>query len=972
MLFLSIYLGPTLVVIFWGGLLRRMVRLKSSHRITSIADFISARYEKSEPLAALVTLILLSGSIPYVALQLKSVLSTFAVITAQPDKAGGWFSPNVGLILVAMMILFTIIFGVRRLEPTGRHEGMVMAVAAESLVKLVCALAAGLFVAYWMFDGVQDIYQRFESANLLEHKPQSVSLLSWIGYLILSGNAILCLPRQFHISVVENQSEAHIGKAMWLFPLYLFAINFFIMPIALAGLLKGYPLSQADTFVLRLPLDQGNPHLALMVFIGGFSAATGMIMICSMTMATMISNHVLLPLVDWVPRLEFIERRLLGCRWITVAAFILMGYWFDRLVGHFFRLADIGMLSFGAVMQLAPAVIGGLYWRGGNSKGAMTGLWAGFLVWAYTLLLPAFVKSGWFVPALLEYGPFNLGILRPQQLFGLAGLDPVTHTVFWSLLFNCGFYILGSLLAEPSQEGQSQAEAFMGSINGATMFHGSGQRKASIVLDEKKKIIMDLFSRYFGRGKAWSLTERSLAEVGLSGKKMTSIKELAELYVQVEKSLGGSIGSATANRALFKAGFFSAGEADELREMYAEILANLRASPEELKRKIDFYQEREALINRHARELEEKVDELEDQMAKRREAEERLGESEERYRIAIEGSNDGVVVIRDDHIIWGNRRLAEIFGYIGRQEVLGKPLAIIVDQEDRELVINASRKRGLEEAPMRFDFKGLKKDGTQIYIAVSGTTIQYRGDTMFMAYLRDVTRRRMAEEEVRNLSRRLIEGIEEERRRVAADLHDEFGQALTGLHMGVESLKDFKTSPNGELEYKCDKLVKTIERMAENLRKISSQLRPDMLDHLGLVPTVEWHLEEFLQRIVGLEVEFQAVGFNNRKLGPQVEIVLYRILQEALNNVAKHSGATRVQVKLTYSHPKVIMVISDNGKGFEQNRNPQVAGPAKRGIGLVSMKERVASASGSIDIRSTPGKGTTIRVILPAALPKAA
>ena len=369
----------------------------------------------------------------------------------------------------------------------------------------------------------------------------------------------------------------------------------------------------------------------------------------------------------------------------------------------------------------------------------MTGLWAGFLVWAYTLLLPAFVKSGWFVPALLEYGPFNLGILRPQTTVRPGRTGPGDP----HRLLESAFQLWILHFGQPSgrtQPGRPEPGRGLYGIDqwGPPCFTVLDNAKASIVLDEKKKIIMDLFSRYFGRGKAWSLTERSLAEVGLSGKKMTSIKELAELYVQVEKSLGGSIGSATANRALFKAGFFSAGEADELREMYAEILANLRASPEELKRKIDFYQEREALINRHARELEEKVDELEDQMAKRREAEERLGESEERYRIAIEGSNDGVVVIRDDHIIWGNRRLAEIFGYIGRQEVLGKPLAIIVDQEDRELVINASRKTGLEEAPMRFDFKGLKKDGTQIYIAVSGTTIQYRGDTMFMAYLRDV------------------------------------------------------------------------------------------------------------------------------------------------------------------------------------------------------------------------------------------
>ncbi len=968
LLFLAIYLGPTLVIIFADGLLRKMVRLKSSHRITSIADFLSARYDKSEGLAAIVTIIALVGTVPYVALQMKAFLATFAVVTAHEGETGSWIGTHVGPIMVGLMVLFTIMFGVRRLDPTERHEGMVMAVAAESLVKLVFFLAAGVFVAYVLFDGVGDILGRLSQVPGLVRvggaEGSGAGVLTWSSYLILSASAILFLPRQFHITVVENQSESHIRWAMWLFPLYLFLINFFVYPIAMSGLLLGYPSSQADTFVLRLPLDFGSPTLALAVFIGGFSAATSMILISAMTMATMISNHLLLPLVDWIPQLGFIERHLLKARWLSVAIFILMGYWFELLVGEQFRLANIGLIAFAAILQLGPATIGGLYWRGGNKNGAMLGMTAGFTIWSFTQLLPVFVSAGWLSPTIMEQGLFGVSYLRPGELFGLSGLDSITHTVFWSLLFNLSFYILGSLWLEPSQESQSRAEAFVGALSGSSIYRSLGLHEAYSPVPDKRRRIEKLYARYFGPERALELTDSDLKEVGLSGKKLASITELAELYDQVEKSLGGSIGSATAHRALTRADLFSPFEAEDLTELYAEILANLRARPEDLKRKIDFYQERESLIKAHSEELEGKVSELVKQEARRRAAEQQLRESEERYRMAIEYSSDGVALIQDTRIMFINRKLAEIFGYPRRRELVGRSVGALVHEREREQVVAISRARqaGLE-APTRYDFTGERKDGSIVFIAVSATTVNYQGETLNLVYMRDVTARRRAEEDIRNLSRRLIEGIEEERKRLASDLHDEFGQALTALHMRVESLRESLPNEAGDQRADCAKLINTIEGLADNVRKISSDLRPDMLDHLGLVPTVEWYLDHFAGSMKGVKVEFEAVGFGGRKLDDQVEIVLYRILQEALNNVAKHAGASRVRVHLTYSHPRVILLISDDGCGFTTQDQSQ---DARQGIGLVSMSERAASVGGQIDIRSTPDKGTSIRVTLPA------
>ena len=668
--------------------------------------------------------------------------------------------------------------------------------------------------------------------------------------------------------------------------------------------------------------------------------------------------------MDWIPQLGFLERHLLKARWLSVALFILMGYWFERLVGEHFRLANIGLISFAAVLQLGPAMLGGLFWHGGNKNGALLGMVAGFVVWAYTQLVPVFVAGGWLSPLIMSEGLFGIGLLRPHQLFGLSGLDSISHTVFWSLLFNLGLYILGSLWLEPSQESQSRAEAFVGAMSGASIYRSLGKHEAYIPVPDKRRRIEKLYARYFGSARAVELTERDLREVGLAGKKLASISELAELYDQVEKSLGGSIGSATAHRALSRADLFTPYEAEDLTELYAEILANLRARPEDLKRKIDFYQEREALIKAHSEELEEKVAELERQVAMRRSAEQQMRESEERYRMAIEYSSDGVALIKDTRMIFINRKLAEIFGYPRRRELVGRSVGVLVHPQDRERVLTISRERQAgRPAPTRYDFMGVCKNGNAIFIAVSATTVNYQGETLNLVYLRDVTARRRAEEEIRHLSRRLIEGIEEERKRLASDLHDEFGQALTALHMGVESLKDSLPASAEEPRRSCAKLIRTIESLADNVRNISSELRPDMLDHLGLVPTVEWYVDDFRSRMAGTEVEFEAMGFGGRKLDAQIEIVLYRILQEALNNVAKHARASKVSVHLTYSHPRAIMLISDNGRGFALHGHDQ---GTRQGIGLVSMRERAAAVGGQIDIRSTPGKGTSIRVTLPA------
>jgi Na+/proline symporter/CheY-like chemotaxis protein len=622
MLYTTLYLGPTLGIIFWWFVLRKMVRLKNSYRITSIADFISARYDKSQTIAAIATLIAVVGIVPYIALQLKAVTTTFDILTTV-STASSVSVPDVGMLAALLMVVFTIIFGVRRLDATERHQGVVAVLAIESLVKLVAFVAVGLFVTYGLFNGLGDIFggltERLQ-ATRQDFTFPTVSAPTWFTYLLLSLSAIMFLPRQFHVAVVENFDEKHIRTAMWLFPLYMFLITFFVLPIAMGGLLLGYPQQQADTFVLQLPLDHGQDLLSVLVFLGGFSAATSMIIVSTMTLSTMVTNHLILPLVDMSGTLQFLRRHLLQCRWLVVALIIYTGYWFNQSVGGSYMLMNMGLIAFAAVLQFAPAMLGGIFWKHGSKWGATLGLSMGFLTWFYTLLLPAFIKSGWLPMSILEQGPWGLTFLQPEQLFGLAGFDNLTHAVIWSLTLNAGSYSIGSLYAGQSENERRLAQDFVHALGSTDMCAIDGlSSERFIPLEAKRQQIEQLLHTYFPHDKAAALSTQALHAPGIAGREHLSIMELTRLHSEVERILAGSIGSAAAHHAVRRSLVLNDREARELSQVYAHMLAELRLTPDEMKKRIDYYQERHNLLQRHAEELEQKVAERTEELRKAKE-----------------------------------------------------------------------------------------------------------------------------------------------------------------------------------------------------------------------------------------------------------------------------------------------------------------------------------------------------------------
>jgi Na+/proline symporter/signal transduction histidine kinase len=581
--FLPIYLGPTLIAGLWWLVLRKMIRISKVHRITSIADFIASRYGKSTSLGWLVTVIAVVGIIPYISLQLKAISTSFAVMWVHPDFETTDMTgllPILGdtaFYVALLLAAFAILFGTRHLDVTEHHEGLVVAIAFESVIKLLAFLAVGVFVTYGIFNGFGDLFSKAAAVpQLRDLFTMTESYGDWAWLTILSMMAILFLPRQFQMAVVENVNEQHLNKAIWLFPLYMLAINIFVLPIAMGGLLH-FPNGgiDPDTFVLALPIAHGQELLALFVFIGGLSAATSMVIVATVALSTMVSNDLLMPiLLRWrALRLEArsdLSGLLLMIRRSAIIVILLLSYGYFRLTGVSLALVSIGLISFAAVAQFAPAILGGIYWKGGSRAGALVGLSAGFLVWGYSLPLPSLVESGWLPQSFIEAGPFGLSLLKPYHLFGLEGLDPITHSMIWSMLANIGGYVIVSLLSQRSVIEHSQATLFVDVFK-----HSSeGDRARFWRGSASVEALRSLLGRFLGPNRAAEVFAEYAQQRSLNWSHDPFAD--AELVDFAEKQLAGAIGAASARvmvASVVKEEPLSIGEVMHILDETSQVIA---------------------------------------------------------------------------------------------------------------------------------------------------------------------------------------------------------------------------------------------------------------------------------------------------------------------------------------------------------------------------------------------------------------
>ena len=447
--FITIYLGPTLVFVGWFWLLRKLVRIGRTQRTTSIADFISSRFGKSPSLAVLVTVIAVIAITPYISLQLQSLSRSYQAVVgnAGADSNVSAFWAAVGL------AAFTIAFGTRSLDANERHHGVVAAIALEAVVKLVALLAVGLYAVYGVAGGLDAVFDGIPVEAV--YGEGDVFGPRWVALMLLSATAIICLPRQFQVTVVENVDEKHLATAAWLFPLYLFALCLFVVPIALVGRAHLPDGASPDLYVLTLPLSEGRNDIALLAFLGGFSSATSMVIVASIAVSTMVSNHIVMPVA-----LQFmsgdrqrsgdVRNFLLVTRRWCIAGVVALGLVYLNISGGSESLAATGLIAFAGVAQFLPSILGGMFWRGATRAGALAGMAAGFVMWAYTLFLPSFGPEFLMSAATLADGPFGIGWLRPEALFGLTGQDALVHALVWSMGLNCGAVRAGRIGADPA------------------------------------------------------------------------------------------------------------------------------------------------------------------------------------------------------------------------------------------------------------------------------------------------------------------------------------------------------------------------------------------------------------------------------------------------------------------------------------------------------------------------------------------
>lgn len=542
--FLAIYLGPTLIFVGWWWFLRRLVEVGRTEKLTSIADFVSARYGKSVSLAAIITIIALIGTTPYIALQLQSLTLSFSVFTHQEQLEPFSSHQNVTAFILAFgLAVFIALFGTRNLNASERHEGVVTAIALEAIVKLVALVTVGMAVLIWSLNPDIELINE----NVVKHmNANSVFSSRWVVLIMLSAFAIFSLPRMFQVLVVENQNEKQLALASWAFPAYLFLMCLFVMPITLFGLSQLSPNSNPDLFVLTIPLSQGYDSLAILAFLGGFSSATSMVIVAALALATMVSNHLILPLT-LAMRTRFagnpssnLRGLTLASRRITIFIILALGYLYFQYTGGTDALASIGLIAFLGVSQIVPPLFGGMVWRKATKLGAISGVTTGFILWIYTSFLPSFGESFLFNSDIFEYGLFGLWILKPYALFGSDIPDPLVHSFIWSLGSNVAVFCIVSLLTTPSDQERVQFPIFQ--MNDARQ-----SRKSLFDSGGSPFELLALSQRILGHSDGVAFFKQAALSQGLS----SGLPTVTPAFLDgLEKEFASVVGAATAQAML--------------------------------------------------------------------------------------------------------------------------------------------------------------------------------------------------------------------------------------------------------------------------------------------------------------------------------------------------------------------------------------------------------------------------------------
>ncbi|QHF49742.1 PAS domain-containing hybrid sensor histidine kinase/response regulator [Pseudomonas sp. S49] len=948
--FLPIYLGPILLLVGAPWVLQKMVMISKQENITSIADFIAARYGKSQSLAVVVALICLVGVLPYIALQLKGIVLGVNLLIGAGADAMGTRAQDTALIVSLVLALFTIVFGTRNLDATEHHRGMVLAIAFESLVKLFAFLAVGAFVTYGLYDGFDDLFNQAMLAPRLEEYWKET--INWPSMVVQTGvamMAIICLPRQFHVTVVENIDPQDLRLAKWVFPAYLALAALFVVPIALAGQMMLPSDVLPDSFVISLPLAQAHPALAMLAFIGGASAATGMVIVASVALSTMVSNDMLLP---WLLRRNNAERPfevfrqwMLSVRRVSIVVILLLAYVSYRLLGSTASLATIGQIAFAAVTQLAPAMLGALYWKQANRRGVFAGLAAGTFLWFYTLILPIAAHSlGWSLnsfPGLawLHSNPLNLPI------------TPLTQGVVLSLAGNFTLFAWVSVLSRTRVSEHWQAGRFIGQEISA---RPSARSMLAVQIDD----LLQLAARFVGEERARQSFIRFAYRQGKGFNPNQNAD--GEWIAHTERLLAGVLG-ASSTRAVVKA-------AIEGREMQLEDVVRIADEASEV------LQFNRALLQG-----------------------------------AIENITQGISVVDQSlKLVAWNRRYLELFNYPDGLISVGRPIADIIRYNAERGLCGPGEAEVHVARRLHWMRQGRAHTSERLF--PNGRVIELIGNPMpgggFVMSFTDITAFREAEQALTEANEGLEQRVSERTQELS-----QLNVALTEAKGTAEAANQSKTRflaavshdlmqplnaarlfsaalshQDDGLSSEAQKLVQHLDsslRSAEDL--ISDLLDISRLENGKINPDRKPFAVNELFDILGAEFKAlaQEQGLTFRVRGSHLRIdsdikLLRRILQNFLTNAFRYAKGP-VLLGVRRRGGELCLEVWDRGPGIPEDKQQVIFEEFKRldshqtraekglGLGLAIADGLCRVLGHTLRVRSWPGRGSVFSVSVPLA-----
>ncbi len=947
--FLPIYLGPVLLMVFAPWVQQKIILISKQENITSIADFIAARYGKSQALAVVVALICLVGVLPYIALQLKGIVLGVNLLIGAGADATGTRVQDTALVVSLVLALFTIVFGTRSLDVTEHHRGMVLAIAFEALVKLVAFLGVGAFITYGLYNGFGDLVSQASLAPRLQSYWQET--INWPSMVVQTGvamTAMICLPRQFHVTVVENIEPQDLRLARWVFPAYLILAALFVVPIALAGQLRLPSSVIPDSFVISLPLAEAHPALALLAFVGGASAATGMVIVASVALSTMVSNDMLLP---WLLRRQSAERPfevfrhwMLSVRRISIVVILLLAYVSYRLLGSTASLATIGQIAFAAIAQLAPAMLGALYWKKANRRGVFAGLAAGTFLWFYTLILPMSAHS---LGLSLHLFP-GLTWLHSNPL-GLP-ITALTQGVVLSLAGNFILFAWVSALSRTRVSEHWQAGRFIGQETSAR----PGRLPLSVQIED----LLTLASRFVGEERARQSFIRFAYRQGIGFNPNENADN--EWIAHTERLLAGVLGSSS-TRAVVRA-------AIEGRDMQLEDVVKIADEASEV------LQFNRALLQG-----------------------------------AIENISQGVSVVDQSlHLVAWNRRYLELFNYPDGLISVGRPIADIIRYNAERGLCGPGESEVHVARRLHWMRQGRAHTSERLF--PNGRVIELIGNPMpgggFVMSFTDITAFREAEQALTAAN----EGLEQ---RVAERTHElsQLNQALTDAKSTAEAANQSKTrflaavshdlmqplnaarlfsaalSHQGDgLSPEAQQLVQHMDsslRSAEDL--ISDLLDISRLENGKVTPDRKPFALSDLYDTLGAEfkalAQEQGLEFHLHSSHLRIDSdikLLRRILQNFLTNAFRY-GKGPIVLGVRRKPGALNLEVWDRGPGIPDNKLQVIFEEFKRldshqtraekglGLGLAIADGLCRVLGHSLQVRSWPDRGSVFSVCVPLA-----